>query len=544
MKKYLAYIVTFLVLSACNEDKGNYVYEDINTIEVSLDELYAIRLDKDTTFTITPNLSQSLAENEDNLRYTWLHSTINHNFYGHGEFDTVGVEKTLRFHIDPNAEDLEYEHYFRLNVYDELTDIEYPVNTKIKLVKAYLGTWMVLHEKNGQTELGSIEYIGGNILVHEDAYYEETGKRFEGKPLALMAYRNSCKYYGVGSEWKMFSILTDKPDEAGIYCQWKKFEKKDSLSRMVAPMAQNSFNFSDIRFADGDGSASALLISDGQLYQSPRAGKIYKPASALSGDVKITLASKVVNNSLLYDEAGHRFAFYYNTSDGLGVQKYDPLYFSESEENEDLIEAIPIRDGNVAGIDPNQLPIEQKVLYVGTGYQYGTGWTEVYAYALAKTGDHCFVYEFNPRGFTYTDYASFNACYQINIPEKLDENSVFASTIPYSGILFYASGNTVYRLDFKQTGGKATAIYTHPSGEAVKMKFAKRYISTYDDEDYADYEFDLKYSLGISFDMGNGKSDFVVLNLSTTGSVGADSENYPAQQVYSDFGEIADFVFI
>ena len=60
----------------------------------------------------------------------------------------------------------------------------------------------------------------------------------------------------------------------------------------------------------------------------------------------------------------------------------------------------------------------------------------------------------------------------------MDESAVFASTPPYSGLLFYASGNTVYRLDFKQAGGKATAIYTHAGGKAVKMKFAKRYLSS------------------------------------------------------------------
>ena len=38
------------------------------------------------------------------------------------------------------------------------------------------------------------------------------------------------------------------------------------------------------------------------------------------------------------------------------------------------------------------------------------------------------------------------------------------------------------------------------------------------------------------FDMGNGKGDFVILNLSPTGSVGGDSEHYPAKQVYTDFG--------
>lgn len=540
--KRLIYFILGLLVASCYDDKGNYTYQEVNTLDVSLNKVYSVRLDKDTTVTIIPQLSQSLQENEDNLEYTWLHSTTNHNFYGHGKFDTVGLEKNLNFHIDPEAKNLAYAHYFRLNVYDRITDIEYPVNTTIELIKPYVGSWMILHRKNGQTELGSVEYIGGDIVVQEDAYYEETGKRFTGKPQALMSYTTSCKYYGTGSGWNMFTVITDDPVESGVYCQWKHFEKKDSLTRMVAPLAQNSFDFQHITLADGDGTASALLLSGGMLYQSPRAGKIYEPAADLEGEVNITLASKISNNALLYDEAGHRFAFYYNTSDGFGVKKYDPLYFSESEENTNLIKAIPTRDGNVSAVNPNKLPEDQKVLYLGTGYQYASAWTSVYAYALAKNDTRCFVYEFNPRGFNYSDNASFNGYYTINIPQGLDESAVFASTPPYSGLLFYASGNTVYRLDFKQAGGKATAIYTHAGGKAVKMKFAKRYLSSSNAFDA--YEFDVQYSLGIGFDMGNGKGDFVILNLSSTGSVGGDSEHYPAKQVYTDFGEITDFVFI
>ena len=540
--KRLIYFILGLLVASCYDDKGNYTYQEVNTLDVSLNKVYSVRLDKDTTVTIIPQLSQSLQENEDNLEYTWLHSTTNHNFYGHGKFDTVGLEKNLNFHIDPESKNLAYAHYFRLNVYDRITDIEYPVNTTIELIKPYVGSWMILHRKNGQTELGSVEYIGGDIVVQEDAYYEETGKRFTGKPQALMSYTTSCKYYGTGSGWNMFTVITDDPVESGVYCQWKHFEKKDSLTRMVAPLAQNSFDFQHITLADGDGTASALLLSGGMLYQSPRAGKIYEPAADLEGEVNITLASKISNNALLYDEAGHRFAFYYNTSDGLGVKKYDPLYFSESEENTNLIKAIPTRDGNVSAVNPNKLPEDQKVLYLGTGYQYASAWTSVYAYALAKNDTRCFVYEFNPRGFNYSDNASFNGYYTINIPQGLDESAVFASTPPYSGLLFYASGNTVYRLDFKQAGGKATAIYTHAGGKAVKMKFAKRYLSSSNAFDA--YEFDVQYSLGIGFDMGNGKGDFVILNLSSTGSVGGDSEHYPAKQVYTDFGEITDFVFI
>ena len=47
------------------------------------------------------------------------------------------------------------------------------------------------------------------------------------------------------------------------------------------------------------------------------------------------------------------------------------------------------------------------------------------AYALAKNDTRCFVYEFNPRGFNYSDNASFNGYYTINIPQGLDESADF-----------------------------------------------------------------------------------------------------------------------
>lgn len=168
----LIYILALLLFVSCYDDKGNYDYEDINTVAVELDELYSVRLDKDTTLTIVPRLSQLLQKDDENLSYVWLYSTINHNFYGLASregFDTVSIEPSLRFHIDPEEKNLKYEHFFRLNVFDKVTGIEYPVNTTIKLIKPYDGTWMVLHSKNGQTELGSIEYIGADIVVNEDA---------------------------------------------------------------------------------------------------------------------------------------------------------------------------------------------------------------------------------------------------------------------------------------------------------------------------------------------------------------------------------------
>ena len=342
--------------------------------------------------------------------------------------------------------------------------------------------------------------------------------------------------------------MTDDPQEAGVYCQWKKFRKMDSLARMVAPTARGSFDYSGIEVIDGEATWGGLVLAGGVFYQTPKAMKIFRApvADELTGEMYVKYATKVGYSSLLYDAGGHRFCFYHNTNRNSTLDHKD---FSETKNNPSQykIFPVPFRDNNVTVVDPNALPEDQKVIYVGAGYQFDPTYQRAsYAYGISVMGtDSCFVYEFNMDGMVSTGdgHPAFSGYYRLNRPQGLDENSCFASTKSYSGILFYASGNTVYRLDFKQSGGKVLPVYTHTGGRAVKMKFAKK-TQINSNLDYTAYEFDPNKSLGVSFDMGNGVYDFVVLNLSEMGTIGSDSESYPAQQVYSGFGEIKDFLFL
>lgn len=59
-------------------------------------------------------------------------------------------------------------------------------------------------------------------------------------------------------------------------------------------------------------------------------------------------------------------------------------------------------------------------------------------------------------------------------------------------LYFISSGNTIYRLDFKKKGGQALAIYSHPGGKAVKMKFARQ-CKKDDKSTYDEYEFDAHF---------------------------------------------------
>lgn len=554
--KHIIYILVAVFFVACYDDKGNYNYSDINEILVGLDEVYSVRVESDTVIKINPNLSQSLQKNKENLKFLWLHSTTGSNFYSSGGnstlsgVDTVCETEELQFHIDPDDKNLKYEHYFRFTVYDASTDVTYQFNTKMKLGKPFDGSWMVLHAKDGQTELGSVEYIGDAMLMTRDVYHKETGLQFRGKPLCLGRAKLKCSYYGSAAT-NMFSVITDDRYEAGVYNLLQKFEKKDSLIRMVYDNAQLNFDFEKVERIDGEGTRASLLLSNGRFYQIPSAMKIYEPKvdDKFTGDVYFSHAVKIGQLALVYDKAGHRFGHWVNLSSSGNANP--EIWGGNDNPDGNKVSPIPVRAENSTDADPNNVDPNQQVLFVGPGYLYNSS-NSIYmnAYALSVDGQGgCFVYVFDAYGIAYLKkgVASFSGYYRLNMPDGLDENSCLASTSAYSGILFYSSGSTIYRLDFQQTGGKATPIYTHPGSKGIRrMEFARTLAEKEADLSigYKNYGYELARSLGVAFEMEDGTYDFVVLNLSANGYVASDSGAFPAKQVHEGFGEIADFVFI
>lgn len=542
-------ILSLFLFIACNDDKGNYDYDAINEVLVKLDEEIGIRL-QDTVLEIRPELSQSLLQNEENLEFLWLHSITNTNIENDDDRDTISYEKSVKWRIDPEEKDFRYAHFFRFIVKDKATGVDYRYNVTLKIVKPYHGAWMVLHRQDGVTKLGSVEYIGNKMEVCNDAYFRETGKHLQGNPLCLgvnyhfflQAYRDESYYSNV------FLVVTDDPDEAGIYCQWKKFQKIDSMSRMVAPSYRGMFDYSDVKSFDAiSGSYGAISLSGGTLYQSPAGMKFYKAHvdEAVTGPVNLSHGTKVGFASMFYDKAGRRFLFYYAPNrDG----EWRSNVFTEEKDNptQYKLSLIPTRDLNITTTDPNKLSADKEVLFVGAGYNYNASMNNnIYCYGFAQSveKDSCYVYEFRSYGLGNSSQAAFSGFYPVKTPEALNAESCFASSLSYNGILFYAAGNKVYRFDFIQTGGKATPIYTHAGGKATVMKFANK-AKVDENEDFSAYEHELNRSLGVVFEMPDGTSELVILNLATTGKVGDDGETWPAVQVHKGFGKVKDITFL
>lgn len=100
MKKMIKYtilwIVGLLLFSACYDDKGSYDYHDINEVAITLPASMGVRLPKvdSVLVEITPELEQTLAENESNLVFLWERK-LEQEMLGGGK--CVGMKRTVGF---------------------------------------------------------------------------------------------------------------------------------------------------------------------------------------------------------------------------------------------------------------------------------------------------------------------------------------------------------------------------------------------------------------------------------------------------------------
>lgn len=569
MKQFI-YIWIVVLFSACYDDKGNYDYRDINEVDVVLPAEYSISLEKDTVLVIKPELSQTLQKNADNLRYSWFHSVKGTNFHTTiaNYTDTISFSSDtasfITYEFDPADKNLIYKHYFRFEVEDIVTGVVYPMNTVVSLGKPYTGAWMILQRNDeGKARLGAIQYVGGDIKVESDVFAKiEGGSPFVGAPVCLgrCAGPNYMYQKSTTAEWMTFSVITDRPEESGTYCQWKQFGFGDEIS-LDGVTTQNyvfdegvclQTSARDLDVAkmcdyDGEGNRGSIFLADGQLYSVLKSAKVSKAAVHTDiGEVEITHAAKVGRMALAYDAKGHRFVYYdmekaYSAASALFTSNDDTKVFGVK------LNKVPKKADDPS--DPSVIEEGEEVLFIGSGYNYNASnmGAYTYGYALTLKGDKCKIYEFDGYGITGTYTRSLVNTYEFDRPAHLTKESCFASSSAFDGFLFYTSGMYVYRLDFKQSKPSEVAIAALNS-EAIGMKFARtnQVASTTSTNlaAYSSYEFDINRSLGIVCKIGNTMSEFVVINLSASGNLDANSEHYAARQIYSEFGEIVDFVFI
>ena len=538
---------------SCFDDKGNYIYHDVNEVIVDIKETYGVRK-QDTTVVIRPGIRQTLLENYDHLRFEWYYNTSSDQFKG----DLISLADTVAIVINTADPRFSYNHFLRFYVTDTLNGASYLFPVKLKVIKPYEGAWMVLHDQEGSARLGSIEYIGEKMEVTNDAFYKGQGRRLKGNAVALGAANYFNAFYNPRyTPTTLFYCFTDVPEESGVRMQDQNFHMYDSVPRFVYPEHAAQFDPTDISVCEGE-MYGRIMVSNGSLWQgSAYESKLYRvnPSDAVlkkGANIDITHATCIGWTSIAFDSEGHRFLHFRN--DNSSNMSY--ANFDAASENFCVMDFIKEDEKNIKTVDPSRIDPKEKMVYMGTGYWYGSSMrapqSRVCGYALTidEELNYTHVYEFHgyplwgndPEDIPFGFHTSFET------PSGLTTASKMASSSAFNRLLFFAVDNKIYRLDFGAKGN-TTLVYQHPNPNAVVsvMRFARKDVGSQNPdsyaETYADYEFPVHRSLGVGFNLPDGSGEMVILNLTSAGKVDK-NKTYPAQQEHKGFGKIKDIVFI
>lgn len=546
MTKYTYILIALagIFICSCYEDKGDYDYnEDIKDVPVTLMETYGVKKEKQKfSYTITPEINVT-DDYKKNLSYEWYVNTSQANKQG----EMLSTDESLTIEMDPDQADMPYTYYIRLYVTDNLTKAVNMQPTRLEVIKPYTFSWMVLHETNGHAEVGSVEYMGGSMLVTPDAYTKDKGSSLTGKPLKL-----SCRQMATyESYWKyaaqsQFYLTTTNEDESGLVNPANNFEMRGKWTEILHPaQREDYFDPNNVNFSGG--SYGAIMTSKGKVFLSTG----YSPVMYLmsqgddvSGEYYISKLAGGPQAGVGFDEIGHRFL-------NISMQNADTwmeLTYAANPGDAGPITLIPRNDNNA--FDPGKIPEAQKIVAVVNGYHYGKSgiapWQRYTIYAYTIAGSRSYVYAFQCRGLTGTDPALPNY-YEFTTPEGIDENTLMTSGNSFSNTLFYAVGNKVYKLD--ASNGNSTLIYQHDNPEAriADLRMACEGYSFDDDQDEVgteDYGIPYNRCLGAAFNLPDGTGEMVVLQLGTNGRILEEESKYPSTQVHKGFGPIKSIVFI
>lgn len=159
---YLFFLPVLLLLSGCYKDKGNYDYTDINTLEVNFSpasdtynaelytHTYAYRQPATDTMwvTYTPEITQSLTDGDENLRFEWIVTGG-----GQSAPDTVTAPE-LRL---PFAPKVSTSYVVRFQVMDTNNQVRVYRTLRMRTELPFVKAWFVLHGNPGARMLGAVE---------------------------------------------------------------------------------------------------------------------------------------------------------------------------------------------------------------------------------------------------------------------------------------------------------------------------------------------------------------------------------------------------
>ena len=317
----LGLLVMFFLLG-CYDDKGNYEYHDINSVEIEdirivYENNYIPNIGEEVIF--RPELKFALDSTATNFTYEWnfFGEVVSHERVFHWIADTAGsFFGQMIFTVTDTLLNISY-------VYD---DISIMVNDPNVVNNA---GWLVLSELNGVSCLSLIQDVYDYEpeepvympIVDVDMYAKQNdGESLGGKPLGMALFWTTPESF---FDDPIRQVLILQEGGLGtIYVEASNFKKSISLSEEffdgVLPAGETFVNAWDRTHT------TALCTSDGQLYlrikENPAiifSGKFDEPLAVENGmNITHYAAERGYEGrvALVFDAANNRFLSLYDVT--------------------------------------------------------------------------------------------------------------------------------------------------------------------------------------------------------------------------------------
>lgn len=547
MKKIYLYIlglVSMTLVQSCYDDKGNYDYHAVNDMKVEIPEA-KIRMPKENpaTVTLTPELTQTLAENEDNLTFEWkkLKPDAKIGSMRLADYTDYSTGKICQVEVEPNNPE---SIGMMLIVTDKATGQKWYQLGKVAVVKPLNPAWFVLQEDADQKGIvGAIEGDPDGFFAYADVFKSETGESFslEGKPLAIAA-KGNYGYSSMGGT--MFANLTIATDKNIATYSPSTLTMKYGTNKILFENALNNVpvNLSYYKM-DKKGE---MFVTDKKAYFAYDDGwcvpySVYDKQVNSDGEEEQvaflpTCSATFCNYVLAYNPATHRFRIgsaFSSMMDYFGTSYYYSQYYRKGSQWKDKKPLVfrdlsEDADGNYA-FDPSNVDASLQILDILRGGDNGN-----YAYAVMASEGASQITVFR---FSNADDPLCAGKYTIDLDPSIDlKTAKFAASQAYSAhFIFMAAGNSVYRIDMERQ--KIEKIYSYDADANAKIACLKF-------RDPEDAENGNGMILGFGINTSAGQGLLGELKLTIAGDVNrSENASYIFQDANNRFGKIVDISY-
>lgn len=460
LRYYIIYLLTAAgIFTACDDDLGNYNYKTLDELQISgIDStLTALSLDN---LTLKPVITGTNFNSSD-YSYKWI--AISNN----DEKTVTELGDSLNLNYKVTLPSGNYYLYFKAT--NKKTGIFQQQSYKLTVSNTTSKGWLLLCSDNGRTRLDMISDITGktytDILAGNPDMPAMKGPR-------RIQQLNSAQTDGNSP----FYLLTDDgATRLGKESfEWKPaYAMKYEMAQGIAPIPYSiTAAGQDKMFVSGTQAYCCNVLGGSiGLYGNP-VNKDFNVAPEIGANISATMYGEVF---LLYDTTNRRFVCYAPilSSSDYGYQE------SLREINEMGTLADNMTGDKGQGLTGNAFdtfPTGYDYYYMeNTKYDPGNGKMGM-TYVILGKGDNRYVYGIQMGDLLLYSDATFviGKGYYGDISACTDITKVTNKLYAFSSLrncMYYAVGNTVYKVDLSEKPLKAERQFSLPGETITRLKF-------------------------------------------------------------------------